>query len=118
MANLRFRVLIPRCDRHPEAVMEPRSARSRNVAAGEVEVPTELVMYVCVRPECKRIFWLGSGYTYADSPYNQSEMVCEQHGDNRQYLVLHRSEMGFRYVCPVEGCTYTKAYPAAKGIGA
>jgi hypothetical protein len=53
-------------------------------------------MYVCTQPECKRIFWLGSGYTYADSPYNQSEMVCDQHGDDRQYLVVHRSETEFR----------------------
>src|SRR5229473_3372948 len=106
MANLRFRALTPRCDRHPETVMEPRSARSWNV-------PTELVMYVCPQPKCKRIFWLGSGYTHAGTPYNQSELVCEQHpGNDRLYLVVHRSETGFRYVCPVDGCTYTRAYPA------
>ena len=75
-------------------------------------------MYVCTQPECTRIFWLGSGYTYADSPYNQSEMVCDQHGDERPYLILRRCETGFRYVCPVEGCAYTRAYPAVKGIGA
>jgi hypothetical protein len=85
MANLRFRTLTPRCDWHPEAVMEPRSARSRNV-------PTELVMYVCAQPECKRIFWLGSGYTHTETPYNQSELVCDQHGDDRPYLILRRSD--------------------------
>jgi hypothetical protein len=32
--------------------------------------------------------------------------------------VLQPAAPFFRYVCPVQDCTYTKAYPAAKGSGA